>query len=199
MIVLPAVFATLAVIVLGAALLWWGGKPKFPGKADERSIETMGAYRLHLVMDGPEFQRKAIAIIALRSIEITCRAWQTVLKVQTPLPTEFVLHMMPDSEFDLRRWARGVTSYPGWSGAHFYGRGLPLIAMRRKLAVELLNSGEPVIHETLHALCARQFYGTTDFYHKKPLIWFKDNTTETVQGMARNEFRSWRKRVRVVI
>lgn len=181
-------------LLLGAAvwLLWLGRRPILP--KGRTQIATRGAYKVHVVSASVETvdmtttsKRASLAVWA------AAMAWQRSRNDGAHKEIkEVVVLLVDDDYFQAQSFTelRTAAAFLIHANSHV-GSGIPMAVMRANIRKELWETGEPVIHEMLHAMLGEFSEPDKDRDHSDYETWEANSDDESIQHWAQMLFKRY--------
>jgi len=160
--------ASLALIFMFGVLFAIGFRPQWPDGA--RFVEKRGPYTLTLIVTDDarrETKETAFAPVAAmygKALWATAQGWHIQKGGSTDDLSEAAVLLLSDAEYESREpTLKDSNAHQTWVPKRI-GHGPILVVMRASLTTHAVHTGEPVIHELIHALG-----GSRD--HKDITMW----------------------------
>lgn len=187
------VFLTPIVLLVSAALwiLVFGRRPRYP--EGNRITRRRGRYTVQIVCSDRSINEDTMnelgnsCAIAVWS---TGTKWKEILGVEALTEiSEVCIYFADDAYFESQPFksTQKSAAFLVNTGAHI-GVGIPMAVVRQSLIGEVVKTGEPIIHEMLHA-CSREFTTPeSNRAHSDKRIWIAAGGESPVQFRARKLF-----------
>ena len=190
---LPAYgWAILIVVVMALAasatwLLWRGREPHIPNGFSHTA--SRGRYKITTVIQYRDHgDLEKISHACALAVWAAGRAWAAVKKSPDDEIEHVCVYFTDDDLFEQHRFRelRKAVAFLVYTGANV-GAGIPMAVIRASIVPEVLATGEPVIHEMLHALLGQSSEPDKDRDHSDAAVWAANGGG--VQLMARGLYK----------
>jgi len=180
-IVLSITIATF--VAFGIWAITFGRRLRFP-KGKRVTIEG-GIVTVHVVGAVGEL----VAQTAADAVKAAWSAWKQ--DRGTPPYNEFCVLFLPDDQYDEldEQWGRKTAAHLG-RVTRAIGTGIPCPVIRMSKSGEVARTGEPVIHEMMHALLQEFSSKGANRDHKTEGVWAEVSHKKSVQFKAREWFKT---------
>lgn len=184
----------IVLIAIIAGILWFTWLGRFPRLPSGRrsAFESDGRMTTVVAQPGTELVLiNGLAVSCGQAVRAAATAWEYTFKKSPDVISNVVIYFTTDRYFDQQQYQeiRNAAAYLVYTGARV-GAGVPMAVIRERYAAEVASTGEPVIHEMIHAMLGDFSEPDKDRDHSNKSAWatFGD---DTVQARARKLFKAY--------
>lgn len=187
--VIGLVISVVATLALAGGFVWlfvFGRRNEWP--AGLRIEQVVGGHNATVIWHPGSGGSSLVAASVARAALATANAWSELKGTDEAVKTlgHVAVWLLPDAEFD--REAASVNPYrdPKHVAAYLVhvrrrlGQGPPMAVVRASLQDRMQKSGQPCIHEFLHAVGDLYYDGA----HRDATVWAKSDAVEQVEERA---------------
>jgi hypothetical protein len=179
-----------AFLTLGIYALFFGRKIKYPkgyktvGKFDNVKItiivdqdnDSLAAIKdkntnkiKNFIYNGQYVSFEDLKNYCINAVASTVAAYNQNM-IQVKLPSELGIRFARNSHFSESDYFKNAAGYADFANPKLFGRSVPLVVVKSKFLKNILDRGQPVIHELIHAF-EFESNRSYDHNHKNEKLW----------------------------